>query len=168
MVLEEVVLEDVLVEIRDEVDVVEGVDDEDGVEKVVGTGHRKHDEFQPAISILRFRHSPTLDDEGIVEVVFTTGTAVVEVTLTGVDVVTARTCELVVAFGATTRLDDTRVDVGTAFVDELTARAIVEVRTGATAVVVVDIVWISPDVGAPARAYNFGMRNLLSAMLMVC
>lgn len=97
--------------------------------------------------------------------VFTAGTAVVDVTLTGVEEVVARTGELDATFVDTTELEEAFADVAwTAFVDEETARA-VEVRTAAN-VVVVDIVCISPEVGAPARACSFGMKELLEVMVM--
>lgn len=105
-----------------------------------------------------------MEDESVVEVVLT-GAAVVEVTLTGVEVVTAR-CELVVTFGAIAEVEGTRTDVAcTGVVVGVTALA-VEVRTGARAVVEVDIVLASPAVGAPARALSFGRRELLSVMVM--
>ena len=99
----------------------------------------------------------------MVEVVLT-GATVVELTLTGVEVVTAP-FELVVTFCATAEVEGTRADVAcTRVVVGVTALA-VDVRTGATAVVEVDIVLASPAVGAPARALSFGRRELLSDMM---
>ena len=164
-VLEDVMILEELVEVRDVVDVDFGIDDDE--EEVVDTDRsRTEDDYQSLLGHLDIeRYSPTFDDESVVDVVLMTGAAVDE-TLTGVDVVTARACE-VVTFGATAEVDGVRADVDcTGFADEVTTRA-ADVRTGVTAVVVVDIVLASPAVGAPARACSFGARRgLLEAMAM--
>jgi hypothetical protein len=117
----------------------------------------KERQLQHIISILCLCDLPTFGVDRVVDVVFTTGTAVVDVTLAGgVKEVTARTSELDVTFVDTTGLEEAFADVAcTGFVDEETTRAVV--LTAAKDVVVVDIVLISPAVGAPARACSFGI-----------